>query len=171
MYLTANLKGHITISVMANAILELLPIKPSMTFPMKYSLMTLTFYRSCGLRRKHHAKIVYTCCDTCHPARGNLANEDSLLDNENIALASMKSRDERVTIKDAVPSSNTFAAAALRVDLHSLLRETTASSRILGSVYGFWIPCSGPESTQNGELLEGHSRTWGKKETQWSRSK
>ena len=115
MYLTANLKGHITISVMANAILELLPIKPSMTFPMKYSLMTLTFYRSCGLRRKHHAKIVYTCCDTCHPARGNLANEDSLLDNENIALAFMKSRDERVTIKDALPSSNTFAAAALRL--------------------------------------------------------
>ena len=114
---------------------------------------------------------MYTCCDTCHPARGNLANEDSLLDNENIALASMKSRDERVTIKDAVPSSNMFAAAALRVDLHSLLRETTASSRILGSVYGFWIPCSGPESTQNGELLEGHSRTWGTKETQWSRSK
>ena len=36
----ANLKSHITISVMANAILELLPIKPSMTFPMKYSLMT-----------------------------------------------------------------------------------------------------------------------------------
>ena len=39
-YLMANLKSHITISVMANAILELLPIKPSMTFPMKYSLMT-----------------------------------------------------------------------------------------------------------------------------------
>ena len=42
-------KKNITISVMANAILELLPIKPSMTFPMKYSLMTLTFLGSCGL--------------------------------------------------------------------------------------------------------------------------
>ena len=102
---------------MANAILELLPIKPSMTFSMKYSLMTLSFIRSCGLRRKYHAKSVYTCFDTCHPAPDNLANEDSLPDNENIAMASMKSRDERVTTKDAAPNSNTVAAAALGVDL------------------------------------------------------
>ena len=53
-------KKNITISVMANAILELLPIKPSMTFSMKYSLMTLSFIRSCGLRRKYHAKSVCT---------------------------------------------------------------------------------------------------------------
>ena len=49
-------KKNITISVMANAILELLPIKPSMTFSMKYSLMTLSFFRSCGLRRKYNTK-------------------------------------------------------------------------------------------------------------------
>ena len=32
-------------------------------------------------------QIVYvcTCCDTCHPALDNLANEDSLPDNEDIA--------------------------------------------------------------------------------------
>ena len=63
-------------------------------------------------------KRVYTCFETCHPAPDNLANEDSLPDNENIAMASMKSRDERVTTKDAAPNSNTVAAAALRVDLH-----------------------------------------------------
>ena len=60
MYLTANFKSHITISVMANAILELLPIKPRVTFPMKYSLMTLGFFRSCGQRSKYHAKSVCT---------------------------------------------------------------------------------------------------------------
>ena len=59
-------------------------------------------------------KRVYTCFETCHPAPDNLANEDSLPDNENIAMASMKSRDERVTTKDAAPNSNTVAAAALR---------------------------------------------------------
>ena len=57
--LTANLKSHIRISVMAKVILELLPIKPSMTFPKKYSLMTLSFFKSCGLRRKYHAKSVF----------------------------------------------------------------------------------------------------------------
>ena len=62
-------------------------------------------------------KRVYTCFETCHPAPDNLANEDSLPDNENIAMASMKSRDERVTTKDAAPNSNTVAAAALGVDL------------------------------------------------------
>ena len=45
---------------MANAILELLPIKPSMTFLMKYSLMTLSFFRSRGLRREYNAKSVCT---------------------------------------------------------------------------------------------------------------
>ena len=62
-------------------------------------------------------KRVYTRCDTCHPAPDNLANEDSLPDNENIALDSIKSRDERVTTKDVAPNSNTVAAAALGVDL------------------------------------------------------
>ena len=47
-------------SVMANTILELLPKNPSMTFPMKYSLMILSFFRSCELRRKYHAKSVCT---------------------------------------------------------------------------------------------------------------
>ena len=57
---------------------------------------------------------VHTCCDTCHPAPDNLANDDSFADNEDIALAStMKSRDERVTTKDTAPNSNTVAAAAL----------------------------------------------------------
>ena len=62
-------------------------------------------------------KRVYTCFENCHPAPDNLPNEDSLLDNENIAMSSMKSRDERVTTKDAALNSNTVAAAALGVDL------------------------------------------------------
>ena len=50
---------------------------------------------------------VHTCCDTCHPDPDNLANEDSLADNKDIALASaMKSRDKRVTTKDTAPNSN-----------------------------------------------------------------
>ena len=56
---------------------------------------------------------VHTCCDTCHPAPDNFANEESLPDNEDSALASMKSRDKRVATKDATPNSNTVAAAAL----------------------------------------------------------
>ena len=56
----------------------------------------------------------HTCCDTCHQAPDNLANDDSLPDNEDIAFAStMKSRDERVTNKCTAPSSNKFPAAAL----------------------------------------------------------
>ena len=56
----------------------------------------------------------HTCCDTCHPAPDNLANDDSLPDNEDIALAStMKSRDERVTNNGTAPNSNKVAAAAL----------------------------------------------------------
>ena len=51
-------KKYIAISVMANAILALLPIKSSMTIPMKYSLMTLSFFRSCVLRKKYNAKSV-----------------------------------------------------------------------------------------------------------------
>ena len=58
---------------------------------------------------------MYTRCDTCHPAPDNLANEDSLPDNENIALASIKGRDEQVTTKDAAPNPNTVAARALGV--------------------------------------------------------
>ena len=64
---------------------------------------------------------MYKRRDTCHPAPDNLAYEDSLPDNENTALDSIKSRDERVTTKDAVPNSNTVAAAALkgRASTHS----------------------------------------------------
>ena len=75
-------------------------------------------------------KLVYTHCDTCHPAPDNLANEASLPDNENIALVSIKSRDKLVTIKDAAPNSNTVAVAALGVNLqltpqrgHSMCRN------------------------------------------------
>ena len=56
---------------------------------------------------------VHTCCDSCRPAPDNFANEDSLPDNEDRALASMKRRNERVTTKNATPNSNTVAAAAL----------------------------------------------------------
>ena len=58
---------------------------------------------------------VRTCCDTCNPAQENLANEESLPDNEDIALASVKTRDERFTTKDTAPNSNTIAAAAIGV--------------------------------------------------------
>ena len=47
----------------------------------------------------------------------NAILEDSLPDNENITLASIKSRDKRVTTKDAAPNSNMVAAAALGFDL------------------------------------------------------
>ena len=56
---------------------------------------------------------VHTYFDTCHPASDNLTNEDCLPDNEDIALASMKSRSEQVTNKDAAPNSNNVAAEAL----------------------------------------------------------
>ena len=56
---------------------------------------------------------MHTCCDTCHPAPDNLADEGSIPDNEDIALASMKTRDRRVTTKDAVLNSNKIAAAAI----------------------------------------------------------
>ena len=64
------------------------------TKPMEYSLMTLGFFRSCAERRKYHAKNVsaHKLRDTYHPAPGNLANEDSPPDNEDIVLASMKNR-------------------------------------------------------------------------------
>ena len=115
---------------------------------------------------------VFTCCDTCHPAPDNLANEYSPPDNEDTALVSMKSRDECFTTKDAAPNSNMFAAAALGGSIfNSLLIETTTCAGVLGRVYGFWVPCSGPESTANGQLPEGHSITWGTHGAQWSRSK
>ena len=60
---------------------------------------------------------VHMLRDTCHPDPNNLANEDSLPDNEDIALASMKSRGERATTKDAASNSNTVASAALGGDL------------------------------------------------------
>ena len=75
-------------------------------------------------------KRVYTRFDTCHPTPDNLANEESLPDNENIALASIKRRDERVATKDTAPNPNTVAAAALGVGLqlipqrgHSMCRS------------------------------------------------
>ena len=95
--------------------IRLLSIKPSMTFLMKYSLMTLRFFRSRGLRRKYNAKSVCTHAVILVTQIRYLANEDSLPDNVDITLAStMKTRDERVTTKDAAPNSNTVAAAALR---------------------------------------------------------
>ena len=49
------------------------------------------------------------------PSSRCILNEDSLPDNEDITLTStMKSREERVTPKDAAPNSNTVAAAGLR---------------------------------------------------------
>ena len=81
-------------------------------------------------------KRVYTCFETCHPAPDNLANEDSLPDNENIAMASMKSRDERVTTKDAAPNSNTVAAAGLggRPSMHSSERPQHVQEFLVDSM-------------------------------------
>ena len=111
---------------MANTILELFPIKPSLTFHMNYSLMTLGLFRLCGLNRNYHAKsvCVHILRDYCHAALDNLANEDSPPDNEDIVLTFMKSRGEQVITKDAEPNSNTFAAAALvgRPSIHSTER-------------------------------------------------
>ena len=79
---------------------------------------------------------LYACCDTCHPAPDNLANEDSLPDNEDIALASMKSRGERVTTKDAAPNSNTLAVAALghRPSTHSSERPQHVHESLVESM-------------------------------------
>ena len=60
---------------------------------------------------------VHMLRDACHPDPDNFANEDSLPDNEDIALLSMQSRGEQVTTKDAASNSNTVAAAALGGDL------------------------------------------------------
>ena len=81
-------------------------------------------------------KRVYTCFETCHPAPDNLANEDSLPDNEDIALASMKSRGERVTTKDAAPNSNTLAVAALghRPSTHSSERPQHVHESLVESM-------------------------------------
>ena len=80
---------------------------------------------------------VRTCCDTCHSAPDNLANEDSLPDNEDVASAcTMKSRDERVTTKDAAPNSNTVAAAALghRSSTHSSERPQHVQGSLVNSI-------------------------------------
>ena len=79
---------------------------------------------------------VHKCCDTCHPAPDNLANEGSLPDVEDIELASMKSRDERVTNKDAAPNSNTVAAAALggRPSIHSSERPQHVQESLVDSM-------------------------------------
>ena len=79
---------------------------------------------------------MYTCFETCRPAPDNLANEDSLPDNENIAMASMKSRGERVTTKDAAPNSNTIAAAALgiRPSIHSSERLQHVQKSLVDSM-------------------------------------
>ena len=79
---------------------------------------------------------LYACCDTCHPAPDNLANEDSLPDNEDIALASMKTRDERVTTKDAAPNSNKIAAAAIggRPSTHSKERPQHVQESLVDSM-------------------------------------
>ena len=81
-------------------------------------------------------KRVYTCFETCHPAPDNLANEDSLPDNEDIALSSMKSRGERVTTKDATPNSNTVSAAALggRPSTHSSGRPQHVQESLVDSM-------------------------------------
>ena len=83
-------------------------------------------------------KRVYTCFETCHPAPDNLANEDSLPDNENIAMASVKSRDERVTTKDVAPNSNTVAVRGS--NFNSLLIKAAPCAGVLGRLYRFWIP-------------------------------
>ena len=104
---------------------------------------------------------MHAWCDTCHPAPDTLQIRTVCLpDNEDITLTStMKSRDERVTTKDAAPNSN------------SLLRDAIACAGVLGRLYGFWVPCSGPVSTPNGKFPEGHSRTRGTYGAQWSTSK
>ena len=72
---------------------------------------------------------VHTCYDTCHPAPDNFANEDSLPSNEDIALASIKRRDELVTTKHATPNSNRVAAATLGVDLQLTLQRAYSMCR------------------------------------------
>ena len=79
---------------------------------------------------------MYTCCDTYQQAPDNLANENNLADNEDVALASMKIRDERVTTKDAAPNSNTVAAAGLggRPSMHSSERPQHVQEFLVDSM-------------------------------------
>ena len=131
MYLTPNLKSHIEMSVMPNSILELVPIKPSILWWL------LAFSGHVGWEESTIQKVcVHTCCDTCHPAPHNLANENSLPDDKDIALASMKSRGERVTTKDEAPNSNTIAAAALgiRPSIHSSERLQHVQKSLVDSM-------------------------------------
>ena len=56
--------------------------------------------------------------------------------------------------------------------LHWLLWRVEANkSPLRMQLYGFWLPCSGPENTPNDELPEGHWRTLDTDEAQWNRSK
>ena len=79
---------------------------------------------------------MHKCCDTCHPAQDNLANEGSLPDVEDVELVSMKSRDEQVTNKDAAPNSNTVLAAALggRPSIHSSERPQHVQESLVDSM-------------------------------------
>ena len=78
---------------------------------------------------------------------------------------------ERVTTKDAALKSNTVAAAALGESIfNSLLRARRGHNMCTGGVYGFSVPCCGPESTPNGELPEDRRRTHDTYGAKWSRS-
>ena len=81
---------------------------------------------------------VHTCCATCHPAPYNLANEDSLPDNEDIALASMKGRGERFTTNDTAPNSNRVVmmmSILVTVMAEFLCRVSGTSLLVLGTCY------------------------------------
>ena len=172
MYLTAHLKSYNNISNGKRHI-RITPYKTKHDLLHEIFFDDSQLYQVIWVEKKVSCKKrVYTCFETCHPAPDNLANEGSLPDNENIAMASMKSRDERVTTKRMQHQIQTRLLLQLQgLTFNSLLREATTCARVLGSVIGFWVPCSGPESTRNGELPEGHSRTWGTYGTQWNRSK
>ena len=78
MYLLANLKSHITISVMANAILKLLPIQPS---PWNILWRLLAFLGHVRWEESIMQKsvCVHRLRDTCNPAPYNFTNEGSTL--------------------------------------------------------------------------------------------
>ena len=83
-----------------------------------------------------------------------LANEDSLYDNEDIALASTNSRDERVTTKDAAPNSNTVATAPLggRLSTHSSERPQHVQESLVDSM-GSGYPAVVQRAPQIGSFL------------------
>ena len=152
MYLLASLKSHITISVMPNAILELLPIKPSMTFPLKCQVMLTEKKVSCK-----------RCIYVQRLPLATQLQKTSQMRTVPLIMWILYWLLWRLGVNELPlrlqQQSKTLAAAALGVNLRVLLQRDNSKCRGPCRVFGPCVPCSCPGSIPNGELLENHSRT------------